>query len=71
VRLDQVNCCNVAVTQVNYPNLNKQDSIEQARGRFHEKDLIQVFTLDDSKLRGVLRLSRLYYGKQNKLIKLN
>ena len=47
-----MNCCNVAVTQINYPVLNKQDSIEQARGRFHEKDLIQVFILDDSKLRG-------------------
>ena len=40
------------VTQVNYSNLNKQDSKEQIRGRFHEKDLIQVFILDDSKLRG-------------------
>jgi len=25
---DDVNCCNVAVAQINYPNLNKQDSIE-------------------------------------------
>ena len=40
------------VTQINYPNLNKQDSIEQVRGRSHKKDLVQVFMLDDSKLRG-------------------
>jgi hypothetical protein len=28
------------VTQINYPNLNKQDSIEQVRGRSHEKGLV-------------------------------
>ena len=45
-------CCNVTVTQINYPNLNKQDSKEQVKGRSHEKDLVQVFMLDDSKLGG-------------------
>jgi len=32
-------CCDVAVTQINYPILkqNTQDSIEQARGRSHEE----------------------------------
>jgi len=25
-------CCIVAITQINYPNLNEQDSIEQAKG---------------------------------------
>ena len=36
-------CCDVAVTQINYPSLNKQDSIEQARGRFHEEGTSQDF----------------------------
>ena len=36
-------CCDVTVTQINYPSLNKQDSIEQARGRFHEKGSSQDF----------------------------
>jgi hypothetical protein len=31
---------------------NKQDSIEKAKGQSHEKDLIQVFMIDDSKLGG-------------------
>jgi hypothetical protein len=32
-------CCDVAVAQINYPNLkhNIQDNIEQARGRYHEE----------------------------------
>ena len=36
-----------AVTQINYPSLkhNTQDSIEQARGRSHEEDLVQIFML--------------------------
>jgi hypothetical protein len=38
------------VTQINYPNLNKQDSIEQVRGRSHEKDLVQIFMLYDMQL---------------------
>jgi hypothetical protein len=38
-------CCDVAVAQINYPILNKQDSIEQVRGRSHEKGLIQIFML--------------------------
>jgi hypothetical protein len=35
-------CCDVAVAQINYPNLkhNTQDSIEQVRGRSHEKGLV-------------------------------
>jgi len=63
-------CCDVAVTQINYPNLNKQDSIEQIRGWSHKENLVQVFIQDDLEL-GVLRLFRLCYGKQNKTIKLN
>ena len=43
---------NVTVTQINYFNLNKQNSIEEIRGRSHEKGLIQVFMLDDMKLKG-------------------
>jgi len=33
--LVEEDCCNVTITQINYPNLkhNTQDSIEQARGR--------------------------------------
>jgi hypothetical protein len=37
---DEVNCCDVAVAQINYPNLNKQDSIEQVRGRSHDEGLV-------------------------------
>jgi hypothetical protein len=33
-------CCIVAITQINYPNLNEQDSIEQAKGRYHKECLI-------------------------------
>jgi hypothetical protein len=40
-------CCVVAVTQINYPNLNEQDNTEQVRGRFHEKDLVKIFILDN------------------------
>jgi hypothetical protein len=43
-------CCDVAVTQINYPNLNKQDSREQVRGRSHEKGLVQILMLDDMHL---------------------
>ena len=45
-------CCDVAVTQINYPSLNKQDSIEQANGRSHEKDLVQIFMLDVMQFEG-------------------
>jgi hypothetical protein len=40
-------CCDVAVAQINYPNLkhNTQDNIEQARGRSHKEDLVQIFML--------------------------
>ena len=38
------------VTKINYPSLNKQDNIEQTNDRSHEKVLVQVFMLDDSKL---------------------
>ena len=40
-------CCDVAVVQINYPSLkhNTQDSIEQARGRSHKEDLVQIFML--------------------------
>jgi hypothetical protein len=40
-------CCDVVVTQINYPSLNKQDNIEQARGRSHEEVLVQIFMLYD------------------------
>jgi hypothetical protein len=44
---DNKACCDIAVAQINYPNLkhNTQDSIEQARGRSHEEDLVQIFML--------------------------
>jgi hypothetical protein len=61
-------CCIVVVTQINYPNLNKQDSREQARGQSHEEGLVHIFMLDDMQLGRVLRLSRLYYNKTIKLI---
>jgi hypothetical protein len=53
--------CDVAVAQINYPSLkhNTQDSIEQARGRFHEEGSSQIFMLDDMQFEGVWRLSRL------------
>jgi hypothetical protein len=49
-------CCDVAVVQINYPSFkhNRQDSIEQARGRSHEEGLSQIFTLDDMQFRGGL-----------------
>jgi len=43
-------CCDATVTQINYSNLNKQDSKEQVNRRYQEEDLVQVFMLDDSKL---------------------
>jgi len=50
-------CCDVAVAQINYPNLNKQDSIEQVRGQSHEKILVQIFILYDVHLGGIVKLS--------------
>jgi len=41
------------VTQINYPSLNKQDSIEQAMGRFHEEGLVQIFMLYDMQWGGI------------------
>jgi hypothetical protein len=40
VELEKTACCDVAVAQINYPNLNKQDSIEQVRDRFNEEVLV-------------------------------
>jgi len=47
-------CCDVAVTQINYPSFkhNTQDSIEQARSRSHEEDSSQIFMLDDMQFGG-------------------
>jgi hypothetical protein len=45
--------CNVTVAQINYPSLNKQDSIEQVRSRSHEEVLVQIFMLYDMQLGGV------------------
>jgi hypothetical protein len=66
-------CCDLAVAQINYPSLkhNTQDSIEQARGRSHEEDLVQIFMLYVMQL-GVLICDDLNYGrnltsKQNQL----
>jgi endonuclease V-like protein UPF0215 family len=44
--------CDVAVTQINYHNLNKQDNIKQARRRSHEKHIVQIFMLYDIQLGG-------------------
>jgi len=73
-------CCDVAVTQINYPSLkhNTQDSIEQARGRSHEEGSSQIFMLDDMQFEGGFwMLSRLnqkkienYQAKLNKIRKL-
>jgi hypothetical protein len=43
-------CCDVAVTQINHLSLNKQDSIEQVRGRSHKEGLVQIFMLYDMQL---------------------
>jgi hypothetical protein len=40
-------CCDIAVIQINYLSLSKQDSIDQARGKFHEEGLVQIFMLYD------------------------
>ena len=47
-------CCDVAVAQINYPSFkhNKQNNIEQARGRSHEEDSSEIFMLDDMQFGG-------------------
>ena len=47
-------CCDVAVTQINYPNLkhNTQDSIEQVRGWSHEEGLSEIFMPYDMQFGG-------------------
>jgi len=55
----QFKCCDITVVQINYPSLNKQDSIEKVRGRFHDEVLVRIFMLYDMQLGGILRLSRL------------
>jgi len=47
-----LDCCDVAVVQINNHSLNKQDSIEQVRGRSHEEGLFQIFMLYDMQLGG-------------------
>ena len=67
-------CCDVAVAQINYPNLkhNTQDSIEQARGRSYEEGLVQIFMLYNMQFGGVWKLSRLKQKKtENYQAKLN
>jgi len=70
-----VNCCDVAVAQINYPSFkhNTQDSIEQARGGSHEEGSSQIFMLDDMHFGGgVGMLSRLKQKKtENYQAKLN
>jgi len=74
------NCCDVAVAQINYPNLkhNTQNSIKKARGRSYEEGSSQIFMLDDIQFGGVWMLSRLkkkkienYQAKLNKIRKLS
>jgi len=61
-----VNCCDVAVAQINYPSFkhNTQDSIEQARDGSHEEGSSQIFMLDDMQFGGVWMLSRLKQKKK-------
>jgi len=42
-----MNCCDVAVAQINYLNFkhNTQDSIEQVRDQSHEEVSSQIFML--------------------------
>jgi hypothetical protein len=57
-KLVEEDCCDVAVAQINYPNLkhHTQDSIEQARGRSHEEGLVQIFMLYNMQFRGGLEV---------------
>ena len=61
-----MNCCDVAVAQINYPSFkhNTQDSIEQARDGSHEEGSSQIFMLDDMQFGGVWMLSRLKQKKK-------
>jgi hypothetical protein len=47
-----LDCCDIAVVQINNHSLNKQESIEQVRGRSHEEGLFQIFMLYDMQLGG-------------------
>jgi hypothetical protein len=38
-------CCDVAVVQIIYPSLNKQDSIEQVRGWSHEEGFEVIYAM--------------------------
>ena len=44
--------CDVTVAQINYPSINKQDTIKQERGRSHEEGLVQIFMLYNMQLEG-------------------
>jgi len=68
VELHKAVCCDVAVAQINYPSLNKQDSIEQVRGRFNEEVLVQIFMLYDVQLGGGNCEVIYGYGKQKETI---
>jgi hypothetical protein len=60
-------CYDVAITQINYPSLNKQDSIEQVRGQSNEEILVQIFILYDVHLGGDCKV--IYgYSKQKDTI---
>jgi hypothetical protein len=58
-------CFDVAVAQINYRSLkhNTQDSIEQARGRSHEEDFVQIFMLYVMLLGGGLICDDLKYRR--------
>jgi hypothetical protein len=60
-------CCDVAIIQINYPNLkhNTQDNIEQASGWSHKEGLVRICMLYDTQFGGgVWKLSRI---KQKKI----
>jgi hypothetical protein len=58
-----VGCCDVAIVQINYPNLkqNTQDSIEKIRGRSHEEGSSHIFMLDDNPLAS---MPHVYFNKK-------
>jgi hypothetical protein len=47
-------CCDVAIIQINYPNLkhNTQDNIEQASGWSHKEGLVRICMLYDTQFGG-------------------
>ena len=47
--------CDITVVQINYLNVKQitQDNIEQARGRSHEDNLVQIFVLYAMQLGGL------------------